>query len=38
MMADLERLHDELFTAWQLASAISSIIGDIMLEQHVASR
>jgi hypothetical protein len=35
MKADLERLHDELFSAWRLAGAMSSIIGDIMLEQHL---
>jgi len=33
MIADLEVLHQELFDAWQLAGAMTSIISDILLKQ-----
>ncbi|MBL4590755.1 MAG: hypothetical protein JKY96_02225 [Phycisphaerales bacterium] len=36
MMADLEKLHDELFHAWQMASKISDVILNVMIEQKKA--
>lgn len=33
MMADLEALHDELFTAWQLAGAMTSIASDVIMRE-----
>ena len=33
MIADLEALHEELFSAWRLASAASEIILKIMVEE-----
>ena len=32
MIADLEVLHDELFGAWQLASAMTSLVSEFMLD------
>ena len=34
MMADLEALHDELFTAWQLAGAITSLASEVLMREH----
>lgn len=31
MMADLEALHDELFTAWQLAGAMTSLASEVIM-------
>jgi hypothetical protein len=36
MMIDLEALHEELFQAWQIVSAITSLVSEIML--HGADR
>jgi hypothetical protein len=33
MIADLERLHTELFQAWQRASAMTTITRELMLQQ-----
>lgn len=33
MMADLEALHDELFTAWQLAGAITSLASEVIMRE-----
>lgn len=33
MMADLEALHDELFGAWQLVSAMTSLASDIVTRE-----
>lgn len=33
MMADLEALHDELFEAWQLAGAMTSLTSDIIMRE-----
>jgi len=33
MMADLEALHDELFAAWRLAGAMTSLASDIILRE-----
>jgi hypothetical protein len=33
MMADLEALHDELFGAWQLVSAMTSLASDIVMSE-----
>ena len=33
MMADLEGLHDVLFTAWRHADAVAALAGEILLEQ-----
>ncbi|MDW9449483.1 hypothetical protein GOA58_17680 [Sinorhizobium meliloti] len=31
MMVDLESLHEELFQAWRIASAMTSLVSEIML-------
>ena len=36
MMVDLEALHEELFQAWRIASAMTSLVSEIML--HDADR
>lgn len=33
MMADLEALHDELFTAWQLAGAMTSLASEVIMRE-----
>ena len=33
MMADLEVLHDELFTAWQLAGAMTSLASEVIMRE-----
>lgn len=33
MMADLEALHEELFTAWQLAGAMTSLASEVIMRE-----
>ncbi len=33
MLVELEALHDELFTAWQLAGAMTSMVSDIIIRE-----
>lgn len=33
MIADLEALHDELFTAWQLAGAMTSLASEVIMRE-----
>lgn len=33
MMADLEALHDELFTAWRLAGTMTSLASEVIMQE-----
>lgn len=38
MIEDLESLHDELFTAWQLAGAMTTMMSEVVLKQRLENR